>query len=188
LGVLQILWLNLITDVFPALALAMEPSAPEVMTRPPRSSNEPLIGLAFIGLIAWQGLLLAAVTLVAFAVGLHWYGTIGEGLRRTTTMAFMTLSLSQVFHTFNARSQRRSAFTVRLFSNRWLWLAIMTCLVLQSAAVYVPFLRQVLFTVRPELSEWGVIATCSLLPVAIIELVKAVQRRIIPVQPRSLSQ
>lgn len=183
LGVLQILWLNLITDVFPALALALEPSAQDIMTRPPRSPKEPLIGLRFILLIIWQGLLLTAVTLVAFAVGLHWHADAGEGSRRATTMAFMTLSLAQVFHTLNARSQRRSAFTSRMFTNYWLWLAIVTCLVLQFAAVYLPFLQRVLFTVPPSLSEWGVIATCSLVPIAIVELVKAVQRRINPIQP-----
>lgn len=184
LGVLQILWLNLITDVFPALALALEPSALDIMMRPPRSPKEPLIGLRFIGLIVWQGLLLTAVTLIAFAIGLYWHGNVGDGLRRATTMAFLTLSLAQVFHTFNARSQRRSAFS-RLFTNTWLWSAILTCLVLQLAAVYMPFLQQVLFTVSPNASEWGVIATCSLLPVAIIELVKAVQRRVNPIQSRN---
>lgn len=183
LGVLQILWLNLITDVFPALALALEPSAQDIMTRPPRNPKEPLIGLPFVGLIVWQGLLLAAVTLVTFVIGLHWHGNAGEGLRRATTMAFMTLSLAQVCHVFNARSQRRSAFTRRLFTNGWLWLAILICLVLQFAAVYVPFLQRVLFTVPPTFSEWGVIATSSLLPIAIVELVKAVQRRVSPIQP-----
>jgi Ca2+-transporting ATPase len=98
-------------------------------------------------------------------------------------MAFMTLSLAQVFHTFNARSQRRSAFTSRMFTNGWLWLAILTCLILQFAAAYLPFLQQVLFTVPPNFSEWVVIAACSLFPVAIIELVKAVQRRISPIRP-----
>lgn len=185
LGVLQILWLNLITDVFPALALAVEPSALDIMTRPPRSPKEPLIGPRFIGLIVWQGLLLTAVTLVSFAIGLHWHGYVGAGLRRSTTMAFMTLSLAQVFHTFNARSQRRSAFTRRMFTNGWLWSAILTCLVLQFAAAYLPFLQQVLFTVPPNSSEWVVIVACSLFPVAIIELVKAMQRRLSPMQPRN---
>ncbi len=173
---LQILWLNLITDIFPAFALALEPSAPDAMKRPPRDPKESLLTLRFIGLIAWQGLLLAGVTLLAFGVGMSWYGTEAEGLRRATTMTFMTLALAQVFHAFNSRSQRRSAFTSRFFSNVWLWAAVAMCLILQAAAVYLPLLQKVLHTVPPTTLEWGVIAVCSLLPVAVVELVKVMQR------------
>lgn len=172
---LQILWLNLITDIFPAFALALEPSAPDVMKRPPRDPQESLLTFRFVGLIVWQGLLLTGVTLFAFAVGMHWHGTEGEGLRQATTMAFMTLALAQVFHAFNARSQRRSAFTDRLFTNGWLWLAVVTCLILQAVAVYLPLLQKVLHTVPPTLSDWGVITACALMPVAVVESVKLIQ-------------
>ena len=91
-------------------------------------------------------------------------------------MAFMTLALAQVFHAFNARSQRRSAFTDRLFTNGWLWVAVAMCLILQAAAVYVPLLQKVLHTVPPTVSDWGVIAASSLIPVAVVELVKVIQR------------
>ncbi len=173
---LQILWLNLITDIFPAFALALEPSAPDVMKRAPRDPQESLLTLHFVGLIVWQGMLLSGVTLLAFGVGMHWHGTEGEGLRQATTMAFMTLALAQVFHAFNARSQKRSAFTSRLFTNGWLWAAVGICLILQAAAVYVPLLQKVLHTVPPTLSDWGVIAACSLMPVVVVELVKVIQR------------
>ncbi len=173
---LQILWLNLITDVFPAFALALEPSAPDVMKRPPRDPQESLLTLPFVGMIAWQGVLLAIVTLLSFAVGLRWHGSTGASLREATTMAFMTLALSQVFHAFNARSQRRSAFTDRLFTNGWLWAAVTICLMLQVAAVYVPLLQKVLHTAPPTLADWGVITGCSLIPVAAVEFVKLLQR------------
>jgi len=173
---LQILWLNLITDIFPAFALALEPSAPDVMKRPPRDPQESLLSPSFAGLIVWQGLLLAGVTLLAFAVGMHWHGDDGDGLRRATTMAFITLALSQVFHAFDARSQRRSIFTSRLFTNGWLWAAVGVCIILQIAAVYVPLLQKVLQTVPPTMAEWGVILGCSLLPVLVVELVKVIQR------------
>ena len=173
---LQILWLNLITDIFPAFALALEPSAPDVMNRPPRDPQESLLTPRFVGLIVWQGVLLTGVTLFAFGVGMHWHGTEGEGLRQATTMAFMTLALAQVFHAFNARSQRRSAFTSRLFTNGWLWAATGICLILQVAAVYLPLLQKVLHTVPPTVSDWGVITACSLLPIVVVELVKVIQR------------
>ena len=173
---LQILWLNMITDVFPAFALALEPSAPDMMKRPPRDPQESLLPPRFVGLIVWQGLLLTGVTLLAFGVGMRWHGTEGEGLRQATTMAFMTLALAQVFHVFNARSQKRSAFTGRLFTNGWLWAAVVICLILQGAAVYLPLLRQVLHTVPPTIPDWGVIAAGSLAPVAVVELVKVMER------------
>ena len=173
---LQILWLNLITDIFPAFALALEPSSPDVMRRLPRDPQEALLTRRFVGLIVWQGILLAATTLLAFAIGMQWHGGEGEGLRRATTMAFMTLALTQVFHAFNARSQRRSALTTRLFTNGWLWAAVVACLALQAAAVSVPLLQRALATVPPTLPEWAVIAGCSLLPVVVVELVKALQR------------
>jgi P-type Ca2+ transporter type 2C len=177
LGALQILWLNLITDIFPAFALALEPSSPDIMNRRPRDPKESLLTLRFLGLIGWQGLVLAGVTLLAFGLGMRWHGAEGDGLRQASTMAFMTLALGQVFHAFNARSQRRS-LTSRLLTNGWLWGAVLACLALQLAAVYVPLLQQVLRTAPPALADWGVIVACALVPLAVVELVKAVQRRL----------
>jgi Ca2+-transporting ATPase len=176
LGALQILWINIVTDIFPAMALALEPSAPDVMKRPPRDPNAPLMTRRFVVLIVWQGLLLAGVTLLAFYIGMRWYGTEGIGLRHAVTIAFMTLTFANVFHTFNARSQTRSALTDRLFTNGWLWGAVLVCLLLQTAAVYVPFLQAVLHTVPLTATDWGVIAACSLTPIAVVELVKLAQR------------
>ena len=180
LGVLQILWLNLVTDIFPAMALALEPSAPDVMRRPPRDPRQPLMTPRFGWLIAWQGLLIGACTLATFATGMRWYGVTGEGLRHAVTICFMTLAMAQVFHAFNARSQTRSAFTARLFTNGWLWAATFICVLLQLAAVYVPFLSTVLRTEPLTGADWGLIAVGSLLPVVVVELVKLIVRRLLP--------
>jgi P-type Ca2+ transporter type 2C len=180
---LQILWLNLITDIFPAFALALEPSAPDVMKRPPRNPKVPFLSFRFAGLIVWQGLLLTGVTLLAFAIGMHWHGTEGEEARRATTMAFMTLALAQIFHAFNARSQKGTAFSSRLFTNGWLWAAVTVCLILQVVAVYLPLFQQVLKTIPPTFADWGVIVGCSLLTLAVVELVKAIQRATAPSSP-----
>jgi Ca2+-transporting ATPase len=167
----------MVTDVLPALALALEPAAPDMMKRPPRDPREGLITGGFASLLAWQGAMLAAVALIAFGLGLRWHGMEPEGVRRATTMAFLTLAFAQVAHAFNARSQRQSIFTTRLFTNAWLWAAVLVCLLLQVVAVTVPFLRRVLQTVPPLASEWLVIAICSLAPVMIVELVKLTRRR-----------
>jgi Ca2+-transporting ATPase len=177
LGPLQILWLNMVTDIFPALALALEPSAPGMMRQPPRDPRSALVSGRVFGLIAWQGALIAAATLVAFSIGLRWHGSGPSGIHRAGTIAFQTLALTQVAHAFNTRSRRRSIFTDRLFTNGWLWAAVIACVMLQVSAVSLPILRRVLQTVPPSPSEWALIAACSLAPVGIVELVKFVLRR-----------
>jgi Ca2+-transporting ATPase len=107
---------------------------------------------------------------------MRWYGAEGPGLPHAIPLVFMTLALTQVFHVFNARSQRHSAFTARMFTNAWLWAAVATCLLLQLAAVYVPFLQAVLHTVPLTAADWGVVLACSLVPVGVVELVKLGQR------------
>lgn len=173
LSVLQILWLNLVTDIFPATALALEPSAPDVMRQPPRDPKAPMMTWSFSWRIAWQGLVLTAATLGCFAVALHWYADEVDGDRHARTVAFMTLAMAQTFQVFNARSQVRSAFS-RLFTNGWLWGAVGLCIVLQVAAVTVPFLRDLLHTVPLGLVDVGLVAVGSLAPVAFVEAVKGV--------------
>ena len=176
LAVMQILWLNFVTDIFPAMALALEPSAPDVMKRAPRDPKEPLMTPRFGWMIIWQGLLLGGCTLAAFAIGMRWYGVDGIGLRHAVTIAFMTLALAQVFHAFNTRSKTRSAFTTLLFTNRWLWGATLLCISLQIAAVTVPFLQTILRTVALTAADWGLVGVASLAPVAVVEIVKVHQR------------
>ena len=183
LAALQILWLNMLIDVFPAMALALEPSNPEAMERPPRNPKESLVTVPFVGIIAWQALLLSGVTLVAFYLGLQWYGDAGPGLRHATTLAFTTLAVALVLHSFSARSQRRSAFTARLFTNGWLWAAVAVSLILQVAAVYAPLLQDVLHTVPLNTRDWGTVLAFAVIPVVIIELVKFVRRAVRPSPP-----
>ena len=177
LGALQILWLNMITDIFPALALALEPSVPGMMSQPPHDPNASLLPPRLLFTIGWQGLLLASVTVLSFFVGMRMHGVEGEGLKHATTIAFMTLAVVQVVHVLSSRSETRSAFDGRLFKNGWLWAAVVFSVLLQLAAVYVPFLRGVLHTVPLGAHDWGVVAGCSLLPLAVVEAVKWFQRR-----------
>jgi Ca2+-transporting ATPase len=177
LGAVQILWLNMITDIFPALALALEPSAPDMMKRPPRDPREGLVNRQFFRLVFWQGAMLAGLTLFAYGLGMHWHGTDPAGLSRATTMAFSTLALAQVVHAFNARSQRRSLFTSQLFTNGWLWAAVGFCVLLQVAAISLPMLQRVLRTVPLTAREWGVVLGCSVAPLAIVELLKVAAPR-----------
>ncbi len=176
LGVLQILWLNMVTDIFPAMALALEPSAPDVMAEPPRDPHEPLMTPRFGWLIVCQGTVLAGVALGAFAIGMRWYGTEGTGLRHAVTLSFMTLALAQVFHAFNARSRTGSVLTANLFTNPWLWGATIVCVTLQICVVTVPWLRRVLHSEALGAADWGVIIAGALMPVVVVEVVKLMVR------------
>jgi len=171
---LQILWLNLVTDVFPALALAGEPAEPGIMRRPPpeeaRAQHPPV---RFIRSIIIQGVLLAAATLAAFGWVL---GSSGD-LQRARTVAFLTLGLAQLFHVFNSRFEVGSALKHGLFSNRAIWAALGLTIALQVAAVTLPIPQMILKTVSPSPTEWVVVLAASLSPVLMIEIYKLLNEK-----------
>ena len=175
---LQILWLNMITDVFPALALALEPTTPGLMKRGPRDPKRPLLNAPFLWMITWQAALISTSTLAAFYVAMQWHGVDDQGITHTTTVAFMTLALAQVFHVFSCRSQRRSAVLSALFANAWLWGAVVLCIALQLAAVYFAPLNRVLHTTPLAGRDWLLVAACSLGPAVVIEAIKFVRHLI----------
>lgn len=168
---LQILWMNLLMDVFPALALALEPTAPGVMQRPPRSPKESLLPRPFLWLILWQATLLAAIILAAYGWALQKYGA-GDHAR---TVALFALVGVQIGHTFNCRSRVRSAF-VGLFRNPFVWGAVAIVVVLQLLALYQPFLARVLDTVPLNPNDWWIIAATIVLPVLVVDLTKWIWR------------
>jgi magnesium-transporting ATPase (P-type) len=150
----QILWINLLTDSAPALAMGVDPPPDDVMERPPRRLSDRVIdGRMWFG-IFWVGLVMAVVTLVALDLSLP--GGLIEGeakIDEARTMAFTTLVLAQLFNCFNARSDRTSAFH-RLFTNKWLWGAIGLSLLLQIAVVQLPFLNEAFGTAPLALTDW----------------------------------
>lgn len=174
LAALQLLWLNMITDIFPALAIALE--APRSTREPPHDPGAPLLSGRFLAHIGAQGILLTVATLIAFRVSLTWYGRDG-GLAHAETVAFMTLAFVQIVHVFNVRSSRDSIFGKSLFTNRWLWGAVALCAALQAGANASTFLRSVLHTVPLQGKDVLLIAGCSLAPVAVMEAAKAIFRR-----------
>ncbi len=150
----QILWINLLTDTAPALAMGLEPPPDDVMRRPPRRPTDRVIDTEMWLGIAWVGLVMAVVTLAALDLGLTGGVLGGSGdIVEGRTMAFTTLVLAQLFNTFNARSDRVSAFH-NLFTNRALWGAIALSLVLQVAVVQVPFLNDAFDTTPLGTDDW----------------------------------
>jgi Ca2+-transporting ATPase len=175
LAAIQLLWLNMVTDIFPALALVLEPSSPGMMRRPPRRPDEPIISGAFAQLIIFHALLLGAATLVAFRLGLDMAGGGNQRVAVGMTMAFTTLAFTQIFHALSARSQHRSIFAQRLSSNYWLVAAVVFSVALQLAAVYIRPLQRVLHTAALGRMEMLVVLVCAAVPVVIVELIKRFQ-------------
>lgn len=154
----QILWINLVTDGAPALALGVDPADPDVMNRPPRPHGEGVITRGMWWGIAWVGSIFAVGTLLVLDAGLP--GGLIEGtgdIRYAQTMAFNTLVLFSVFNVFNARSDTKSAFP-DLFSNSWLWGAVLLAILLQIAVVYVPVLQEAFATTALSARDWLVCA------------------------------
>jgi len=150
----QILWINLVTDGFPALALGVDPADEGMMQIPPRPRGENVLTRKMWSGIVFVGVVTAAGTLFVLDASLPGGLIEGSGdLPYAQTMAFTTLTMFQLFNIFNARSDERSAF-VGMFSNHWLWLAIASSLLLHAAVVYVPFLQEAFSTVPLGPSDW----------------------------------
>ncbi|HSK21687.1 MAG TPA: cation-translocating P-type ATPase, partial [Egicoccus sp.] len=172
----QILWINLLTDTAPALAMGVDPPPDDVMDRPPRKLTDRIIDRTMMIDIGYVGLIMALASL--FALDLYLPGGFVEGtgdLTEARTAAFTTLVFAQLFNCFNARSGRVSAFH-HLFTNAWLWAAIGLSSVLQVAVVHVGFLNRPFGTAPLSLGQW---ATCAALASLVLwgeELRKLVRR------------
>jgi P-type Ca2+ transporter type 2C len=175
----QILWINLVTDGPPALALGVDPADEGLMRQPPRPPGEGVLTPRMWRGIALVGAIMAAGTLFVLDASLPGGMVHGSGnLRYAQTMAFTTLMLFQIVNVFNARSDEESAFA-RLFTNPWLWGAVALSVVLQIAVVYVPFLQSAFGTVALSGADW---LTCIAVASSVLwlrELSKLVARRIV---------
>ncbi len=150
----QILWINLVTDGPPALALGVDPAEDGLMDQPPRPAGERVITTRMWNGILFVGVVMAAGTLFVLDASLPGGFVEGSGdLRYAQTMAFTTLMLFQVFNVLNARSDEQSAF-VHPFRNAWLWTAIAGSVAMQVLVVYVPFLQNAFGTTSLDVSDW----------------------------------
>lgn len=197
LTVIQLLMLNLITDGAPALALAMEKGDPDVMERPPRPKNEPIINKSMQLGILIQTITQTGATLTAFAIGLLWhlaegdmlppgvnplafilnYNWRGVDVQTAETMAFITLSLCELFRAYTVRSERQSLFRIGVFSNRSMQYAIAFSLSVLAVVVSVPFLQPIFNTHFMSGREWAVVLGLAIIPAVSEEITKFFLRR-----------
>ncbi|MBI5700487.1 cation-translocating P-type ATPase [Candidatus Saganbacteria bacterium] len=166
---IQILWVNIVTDGLPALALGVDPLLPDVMQKPPRPRDEGVITKELGILMLIQGAIIALCSLSAFAFVLF---IEKEGLGRARTCAFMVLAISQLFHSFNCRSNKLSVFKLGIFSNMNLIYAFIVSLSLQVSIIYMPFFQSVFKTEYLGLNDWGLVILISSMPLWVMELYK----------------
>lgn len=173
---IQILWINLMTDSLPALALGVEPPERDIMCRKPRPPHEPVITLRRGMVMLAHAILIAAVTALGFAFVYQGNET---SLDRARTVAFCVVAYAQLFYSFSCRSQRYTMPQLGAFSNPHLIGAIAIACLLQFSVVTLPFARLFFESAQPSASEWALILGLALVPATAIEVIKIINRRTI---------
>jgi Ca2+-transporting ATPase len=181
LNPVHLLFINLVTDCFPALALGMEDAEPDTMNRPPRDSKEGIFAGGLLGDIVYQGILVTALTIFSYIIGNsfevgHFAMPVGIS-EHGMTMAFLTMSMCEIFHSFNLRSARKSIFSLKSH-NKILWLAMGGSLLLTTAVLEIPFLANAFGFTPVGLAEYGIAMALAILVIPIVEIVKFFQRKL----------
>ena len=180
LNPVHLLFINLVTDCFPALALGLEEGESDTMSRPPRNAKDGIFagGMGFD--IAYQGILVTLITIASYIIGHCWevgYFELPRGISDDgMTMAFLTMSMCEIFHAFNMRSQRKSIFTLTTH-NKVLWLAMIGSLLLTTAVLEIPALAAAFGFTPISWAEYGIAMALAVMVIPIVELVKLVQRK-----------
>lgn len=169
---IQLLWVNLVTDSLPAIALGMEPAEENIMERPPRKNTGSLFGDGLGGRILLEGVMIGVLALLAFGIG-HVYFDQEDGYAVGRTMAFAVLSLSQLVHAFNMRGEG-SLGKLPFCSNKWLLMAFVVGVVLQCVVIMMPPLAGIFQVVPLDGEQWLLTAALALAPLPLVELEKAI--------------
>jgi len=169
---LQILWVNLVTDGLPALALAVDPPAPDVMQRPPRRVKTSIFSRPVTTFIGGVGLWTALATLAVFL----WALQSGRTVIEAQCLTFVTLVMIELFNCFNCRSERLSLFQVGVFKNKWLLAAVASSFLLTLPLLYAPFLQGPFRTFALGPSDWGIVLLGGASVIVAAELGKLVAR------------
>ena len=164
----HILWINLVTDVFPAIALGMEKAEPDVMNRPPRTKESSFLSNGILPSILYQGILESALTLFIYWLARQWYHQ--ENLAET--MAFATLGLIQLFHAFNVKYVFTSLFTGKAFDNKFLNGASLLSAAMLLGVIVIPGINDFFDVTAPTLPQWGLVLAVSFSIIVLVELIK----------------
>ena len=162
----QLLWVNLVTDSLPAIALGLEPPEKDIMNRPPRDSKKSIFADGLMGKIVVEGFMIGMFTILAFFIGNRYYG-----IEVARTMAFISLGMLELIHSFNVKSEE-SIFKVGLFENKYLVGAFLLGTVLQLGIVFVPTLAEIFKLTQLNTTQWLITIAISIAPIIIVELQK----------------
>ena len=175
----QLLWINLVTDTFPAIALGVEPTEPGIMSRKPRGRNSNFFSGGVASSILYQGILEGLLTLGVYlwAINFPVHTTSAEIHADALTMAYATLGLIQLFHAFNVKSVHQSLFSIHPFANRAFNLSILGSFILLGATIAIPGFNSLFHVTTLALSQWVVVLAAGLAILVIVEIVKFVQRK-----------
>jgi len=180
---IQLLWLNLLTDGAPALALGAEKGDPDIMDRPPRPTDEPIIDRTMrVGMLV-QTIFITAVTLSGFVIGLQWGGGVETGIDEARSVAFVVLSFSELLRAYTTRSEYFSVFGLGVFSNKYMQYAVGVSIVLLLAVIYSPFLNPIFNTMPLGLRDWALILPLIVTPSIAAEITKIFLRRMLGKKP-----
>ena len=174
----HILWINLITDTMPAISLGMEEAEQDVMQRPPRNRKESIFagGLGFD--VIFQGAVIALLTVLSYFVGYRLENGVWGIAESATgmTMAFLTLSMIEIFHSFNMRSRTRSLFGLKK-QNKWLWGTLVFSVLITAAVIFVPFLSRAFAFRALTITEYAAAMVLALAVIPIVEIEKLIRRK-----------
>jgi Ca2+-transporting ATPase len=173
---LQLLWINLITDGLPALALGVDPGSAGVMDRKPRSSDESILTRRRQAQILWQGALITVGALVMY-LGVNRGLIPVDSAKHAQTMLFTTVVIAQLLHAFSFRSATRTVFSLESLKNKWLNLAFVGSMTLQALVVYVPFAQKIFHTQPLGASDWTAVIFAATIPMVLIDITKVVLAR-----------
>lgn len=163
---IQLLWVNLVTDSLPAIALGLEPPEKNIMNRPPRDSRKSIFADGLMGKIVVEGFMIGMFTILAFFIGNKYYG-----IEVARTMAFISLGMLELIHSFNVKSEE-SIFKVGLFENKYLLGAFVLGTVLQLGIIFVPSLAEIFKLTQLNTTQWLITIAISIAPIIIVELQK----------------
>jgi Ca2+-transporting ATPase len=172
---LQILFLNLVTDVFPALALAASEASPDIMKQPPQQKGDPIMNTGRWFIVGTYGFVITAAVLGAMAISLYYFGM---DEKKAVTVSFLTLAFAQLWHVFNMRDKNSNFFNNAIMRNPFVWGALALCSLLLAATVYVPLLAEVLNIANPGANGWLLIFFMSMLPMALGQIALAVMKKV----------
>lgn len=170
---LQILWLNLVVDVLPAMSLAWEPAESDIMKRKPRNPEQVIVTKQFLIKVLGNGALIGLGAIIVFIYGLN----TGYSIDVVRTMAFSTMAYGQLFHIFNVRDKSSFGFKASVFKNPYLIGALIVSFGLQVLVVYLPFLNHVMGTVPLDMYKWTIVLLGSIMPTIIIQFSKVLARK-----------